>query len=240
MDQLPDLLRAPTQGGLMEQAYRRLKRQIIELQRPPGVVFTELEVARDWGLSKTPVREALARLHRDGHVRPLARAGYVVADITLSDAADLCDMRSLVQSEAAALCADRGLPPDTRARLVALCVDDIDGQLGGPHFEERLRANYEFEAIIANGSGNHRLAATAVAIFDDLERVARLSIRLDPSMPPERIPERRAIVDAIISREPDAARKAMRRRTSSAAREILGALNTSADITHTPIQLPGA
>jgi len=63
----PDLLREPPPAGsLMETAYRRLKRSIIELDRRPGLHFTEQAVAGEFGLSKTPVREALARLHRDG------------------------------------------------------------------------------------------------------------------------------------------------------------------------------
>jgi DNA-binding GntR family transcriptional regulator len=235
----PDLLRDPPPvGSLMETAYRRLKRSIIELNRPPGLHFTEQAVAREFGLSKTPVREALARLHRDGLVTPLPRAGYVVASVTLSDVGDLCDMRALLQSEAAALSAQHGLPTPGAARLEELCIDDEDGQLGGPHFEERFRRNYEFESIIANGARNARLAGAAVDALDEIERVVRLAIRLDPSMPPGRIQERRAIVEAILARDPDAARAAMTRRTASARREILDALTTSSAVTSAAIALP--
>jgi DNA-binding GntR family transcriptional regulator len=235
----PDLLRDPPPvGSLMETAYRRLKRSIIELERPPGLHFTEQAVAREFGLSKTPVREALARLHRDGLVTPLPRAGYVVAPVTLSDVSDLCDMRSLLQSEAAALTARFGLPDAEATRLDELCADDEDGQLGGPHFEERFRRNYEFESIIANGARNARLAAAAADALDEMERVVRLSIRLDPAMPPGRLQERRAIVDAILARDPEAARTAMARRTASARREVLDALTTSTAVTSASIALP--
>lgn len=111
----------------METAYRRLKRSIIELERRPGLHFTEQAVAGEFGLSKTPVREALARLHRDGLVTPLPRAGYVVSSVTLSDVADLCDMRSLLQSEAATLSARLGLAAAQEARLEELSGDGMDG-----------------------------------------------------------------------------------------------------------------
>lgn len=235
----PDLIREhPAAGSMMDGAYRRLKREIIELVRPPGASFTELQVANAFGLSKTPVREALARLHNDGLVRPLPRAGYVVAAVTLEDATDLCDMRSLLQSQAAALCAERGLPEQDAGRLAELAVDTDEDQLGGPRFEERFRANYEFESIIANGSGNQRLAAASIGVLDEIERIFRLSIKLDPSMPPARIRERQAIVDAIASRDPDDARTAMQRRTSSARREIVGALAASRSITQAEIAVP--
>ncbi|WP_256983650.1 GntR family transcriptional regulator [Rhodococcus sp. 15-649-2-2] len=225
-------------GSMMDRAYLSLKRDIIELVRPPGQNFTESDVAGALGLSKTPVREALARLHRDGLVTPLPRAGYVVSPITLGDAADLCDMRTLLQGEAAALTAARGLPSDRLDRLIELSVDDGYGELGGPHLDMRLRENYESEAIVANGCGNERLTASIVDVFDEIERIVRLAVRLSPSMPPSRIDERKAIVDAIVARDPEAARSAMRRRTLSARREIVDALTTSHAVTSTPILLP--
>ena len=235
----PALIQAAHDGSnLMEQAYQRLKREIIELERQPGEQFTEQQVAAAWGLSKTPVREALARLHRDGLVVPIRRAGYVVSSVTLSDVADLCDMRTLLQTEAAALTAAKGLSEEDRTRLVELCVDDGYGQLGGPHLDERLRANYEFEAIIANGCGNDRLAASIIDVFDEIERIGRLSVMLDPKIPPLRTEERQAIVDAIVNRDAEAARAAMKVRAQSARREILQALTTSSEVTSVEIRVP--
>ncbi|BBY85749.1 GntR family transcriptional regulator [Mycolicibacterium tokaiense] len=235
----PALIRsAPDGANLMEQAYQRLKRDIIELKRKPGEHFTEHQVAAAWGLSKTPVREALARLHRDGLVVPIRRAGYVASAITLNDAADLCDMRTLLQGEAAARTAAKGLSDTDQVRLTELAVDDGYGQLAGPYLDERLRQNYEFESIIANGCGNERLAASIVAVFDDLERVVRLANMLEPSMSPFRTEERKAIVDAILARDPDAARAAMTARTQSARREVLAALITSPSVTSVEIGVP--
>lgn len=235
----PALIQSSTDGSnLMEQVYRRLKREIIELKRQPGEQFTEQQVAALWGFSKTPVREALARLHRDGLVVPVPRAGYIVSAITLSDVADLCDMRTLLQSEAAGLTAEKGLSDHDRERLIDLCIDDGFGQLGGPHLDERLRSNYEFESLIANGSGNERLAASVVSVFDEIERVSRLAVMISPEIPPFRIEERKAIVDAIIARDAQAARAAMRNRTQSARREILVALTASPEVTSAEIQVP--
>lgn len=233
------LLEHNATGSMMDRAYLTLKRDIIELKRPPGQHFTEPDVAASMGLSKTPVREALARLHRDGLVQPLPRAGYVVSSVTLGDVADLCDMRTLLQGEASALTASRGLDASRAERLAELSVDDSYGQLGGPHLNERLVENYEFEAIIANGSGNARLSKSIVEVFDEIERVVRLAVTLSPAMPEGRIGERTAIVDAIVARDPQAARTAMEHRTQSARREIIDALTSSQAVTSTPILLPG-
>jgi len=238
MEKFPELVRPVKGQTLMDQAYHRLKRDIIELRRPPGDQFTEQEVASAWGLSKTPVREALARLHRDGLVEPIARSGYVVAPVTLRDVSDLCDMRTLLQGEAAARCAHTGLGPDRLERLRELGSDEGYGQLAGPLMAERLRANFEFESIIANGSKNERLAEAIVRIFDEIERVARITVQLEPHMPPWRSAERKAIVDAIAGRDPSAARLAMQSRSESGKREMLDALSRSPEVSTAQISVP--
>lgn len=235
----PDLIRWPsTSSGLMESAYRRLKREIVELERLPGTAFTEQSVALTLGLSKTPVREALARLHHDGLVRPLPRTGYIVSPVTLGDAVDLCDLRRVLQSEASAMCATHGLSADRQQRLAELVDDTPSGPLVGSVLEQRMRENYEFEAIIANGAANHRLAALVAHLFDDLERVVRLSLRLDPSIAPQRISERRAVADAILARDPAGARAAMRQRAESAKRETLRKLASSNSVASASIVAP--
>ncbi|WP_225726596.1 MULTISPECIES: GntR family transcriptional regulator [unclassified Nocardia] len=235
----PDLLlRHPEPVTMMERAYRTVKRAIIELDRPPGARFTEQEIARTLGLSKTPVREALARLHRDGLVAPLPRSGYVVSAITLADVANLCDMRTLLQTEAAGLCATRRLDAESTRRLDELSIDDDEKYTGETGFEDRLRANYEYEAIIANGSGNDRLAMAVVTVLDEIERVARLVARLTPTLPPERTRQRIAVTEAVRQGNPIEARAAMRVRTVSARDEILRTLLISPAVTTTAIPVP--
>lgn len=237
VEHLPELVK-PTQGAtLMDQAYHRLRRDIIELRMPPGHRFTEQQIAAAWGFSKTPVREALARLHRDGLVEPIRRAGYVVAPVTLADVANLCDMRTLLQGEAAARCAAFGLAPDQLSRLRELSSDESYGQLAGPHLAERLKQNFEFESIIANGARNERLAAAIAHIFDEIERIARITVQLSPAITPDRIRARQEIVEAIESGDRERAGTAMRNRAESGKREMLEALTLSPDVASAPITI---
>jgi GntR family transcriptional regulator, rspAB operon transcriptional repressor len=239
MRDVPALLAEPAERpSLMQRAYEQLRRDIIELRRAPGSVFTEADVVSTGGWSKTPVREALTRLHRDGLVTPRHRAGWVVTPVTLRDARELCDLRILLQSEAAALTAGGGPDQAEVARMRELSVDDEDGQLGGPHFEVRLRSNYELEWSIARLSGNARLIRSIVEVLNDIERVVRLAISLDPGMPAGRVQERRELVEAIAAGDPDGAREAMRRRTVSARTEIMRSLAKSASLEEVAIGLP--
>jgi len=235
---VPDLLRAASDGSLTDRTYWRIKRDIIELRYAPGQALKEKEVAQVLASSKTPVREAFARLVSDGLLLPLGRQGYGIAPVTLSDASELCDMRTLLQSEAAGRAAERGLSPGDAARLRELCVDVAGGPLGGPGMDARLHGNFEFEALIANASGNGRLALAVVRMLDEFERVVRLALLLDPALPPWRLSERQRIVDGILSGSAAAAESAMRSRAKSAKTEILRALRASAAVREAEITVP--
>lgn len=236
---LPDVIGPHEPSGLMESAYRRLKREIIELRRGPGSSLTEPNVAKELGWSKTPVREALARLARDGLVTPIPRAGYLVSPVTMGDAADLCDLRAILQTEAAALCAQRGLDREWERRLVELTDDTSQASMtDNEDFEHRLRLNMEYEALIANGSGNARLAQAVARLLDDLERVARLAHRIDSGQARRRQAERHAVTAAIVARDPEAARTAMRGRTATARVDTLRALSASPSLGAVSLSVP--
>ena len=60
--------------NLTDRAYATIKSRLIYLDLPPGTTFTEASLAQGLGISKTPVREALARVRREGLVEASARS----------------------------------------------------------------------------------------------------------------------------------------------------------------------
>lgn len=238
---LPAILARPAAlANQTETVYWTIKRRIIEMDLPPGGQFTESTLANQFGTSKTPVREALVRLHRDGLVQAVPRSGYLVTPITLRSTRELGEFRSILQPKAAEMAALRGLPAESIVRLRELA----EGPLSQPfesedELERYLRAHFEFDSIIINGAGNSRLAAVAVAVLDDMERVMRLVLRLIP-WSTTRVAERGAIVDAIERRDPEAAFTAMQTRTANSLTENISVLMNSADISDATISLPAA
>lgn len=219
------------------QAYRAIRRQIIDLTLPPGSGFTETSLAQQWHISKTPVREALARLRRDGLVSALPRAGYVVSPITLQDTDDLCALRSLLSSEAAAAAARGGLTTPALERLEALSKVPMALAAGEAEQEESLRAGIEFEGIIANFSGNNRLGKTVVDVLDELERVLRMAALIDPGIasPPG---ELETIFERLRDRDAEGALAATRARCERVRHDVLLVLAKSASVSRAHIQLP--
>jgi DNA-binding GntR family transcriptional regulator len=225
-------------GSRTDIVYNAMKRRIVELSLPPGSHFTEAQIAGEWGVSKTPVRDALARLRREGLVDALPRAGYRVTPVTLNDAADLCAVRRVLTVEAAELTAVRGLPGSQLQQLQEIVPNEFDPG-NWETIEAHLGRGAEFEAIIANGSGNSRLAAMVLFVIEDLERIVRVALRIMP-WSPSPSDERQAIVDAIRAQDGPAARAAMLTRTGSAEQEILGALMQSASVGDAHIEVPAA
>lgn len=219
------------------QAYRAIRRQIIDLTLPPGSSFTETSLAQKWQVSKTPVREALARLRRDGLVDALPRAGYVVSPVTLQDTDDLCGLRALLSGEAAAAAARRGVGPPALKRLETLAKVPFALAAGDVELEESLRAGIEFEAIIANSSGNNRFGKAIVDVLDELERVLRMAALIDPEIasPPG---ELEAILEPLRARDAEGAREAMRNRCERVRHDVLQVLAKSVSISRAHIEMP--
>ena len=107
---------APT--SLADTAYARIKQSIFDFELVPGDRFSENELAESLGMSRTPVREALARLQRDGYLEVQFRAGWLVKPFDFEAFEHLYDLRMVLETTAVRRLVD-GLggkdDPDRRA-----------------------------------------------------------------------------------------------------------------------------
>lgn len=92
-------------GRASDRAYRQLHAEILDGTLPPGLGLGEVEQAARLGVSRTPLREALARLASDGLVVASGGRGVVVAEISGEDVDALFEMRTCLEAEAARLAA---------------------------------------------------------------------------------------------------------------------------------------
>jgi DNA-binding GntR family transcriptional regulator len=101
-------------------AYDELRERILDLRLPPGTVVYEQALAAELGLSRMPVREALARLATDRFVTVQPRRGTIVTAPSLEDVADILDAREALECGVAHMAARRATPEDlvTLRRLV--------------------------------------------------------------------------------------------------------------------------
>jgi len=91
---------SPRPGGLTDWAYDTIKEAILHLDLPMGAQLNIEELAEQMQISRTPIREALLRLEKDGLVRAVPRVGFFVTEITRRDLEELFELRALLESYA--------------------------------------------------------------------------------------------------------------------------------------------
>lgn len=190
---------------LTDEAYAAIKSRIISLDLPPGAPFTEAQVAADLPFSRTPVREALARLQLEGLVDVHPHNGYRVSPVTLQDVQDQYGLRMLLEGEAARLAASRPALPEHLRTLEQLSrivyMPDDHASIDRAIDENRL-----FHITIARMSGNRRLTAILEQLLDQTERLIYLGL-VETVSAEAVMSEHAELAGAIIARDPESARE---------------------------------
>lgn len=165
--------------SLAEQAYLRIRHEILICILSPGEIVSERELADRYEMSKTPIREALTQICRERLMQRLQGRGYMVSPITIKEIHDLFDMR-LILEVAAVERAVQHPSPTHLAKLKAMSgigysIDDLDSQI------KFLEANRSFHLILAEAAGNQRLVRTLKALLIEMDRLFHLGLRLKDS-----------------------------------------------------------
>jgi DNA-binding GntR family transcriptional regulator len=134
--------------------YAGLRRAIIEQALAPGDKLPEDSIGRSFGVSRTLVRGALARLQAEGLVRLRANRGAEVASPTLEEASDIFEMRRCLELEATRRLATRAQPADI-ARLEAHLAEESAAAAGND--DRSIRLAGEFHILLAELAGNQVL-----------------------------------------------------------------------------------
>jgi DNA-binding GntR family transcriptional regulator len=138
----------------------------------PGSRLTETDLAARLRVSRTPLREALNRLERDGLVTNKPRHGYFVTVFDLKALEDAFDIREILDGYAAQRAADR-IGPEDRMRLRTI-VRRCEAMAAAKNRQmtdlvEEMNLGFEIHRIIARVSGNEFLADLLSKIFDKFQ-----------------------------------------------------------------------
>lgn len=157
----------------VERVTLALRQMILAGEFGPGARIAEIPLAERLGVSRTPVRMALAVLEREGLLRSAPRRGFVVREITLDEITDAFTVRGALEALACRLALERGLSADTLATLDA-CLAEGERMLSKGRFTAddtgRWSAmNARFHAAILQAAGNTPLAGA-------LENVSRIPL----------------------------------------------------------------
>ncbi len=187
--------------------YDLLKRKIIAGELTAGTILNEAELANELKIGKTPTREALLLLTHEGFVDALPRVGYVVTRLTLQDILEIFALRILIEVEAIGIASERISEEDIRKLIENNQKESLLVQHQGDNSlrEQGYQINREFHLIIAQATGNKRLARLVQEMIDDLERALSFDPYIaDPSQHEE-------IIFHLSNRDKARAQAAMRR-----------------------------
>ncbi len=201
--------------------FDRLRQDILSGDLKPGQLLSERELVERLGSSRTPIRYALARLQEQGLLCSQARRGYLVSLVTLHDVAEVLQLRTLLEGEAAALAAGRISRVECKKLEQLASVTYVPGEQES--YREFVRANREFHETIARASGNSRLARLISNLLDDMQRVISATVALSYRIG-EMQDSHKSIARAISRRNSMAARRAVARAMQSSQRHIVEAL----------------
>src|SRR6185437_10046446 len=107
---------APARRDNVEQVYRRVREAIVGGEIAPGAVMSQVSLADELGISRTPLREALRMLQSEGLVEAQRNRRVRVAAVSPADLEELCIMRVTLEAEAIRLAVPRMTAEDL-ARL---------------------------------------------------------------------------------------------------------------------------
>lgn len=157
-------LAQPTTSAL--RVHDALRDAILDGALAPGERLRAEALATRFGTSRTPIREALMMLERNGLVEILPRRGAVVSSFDVADLLDLYQIRALIEPHAAALAAER-IGADALDRLRAVSREaDRRGIADAAAIDDQIRLNEEFHRIVAESAGSPRFVAALRAVAD--------------------------------------------------------------------------
>lgn len=193
---------------LKDQAYAAIRHHIITCRFAPGEKLNEAQVAEALGLSRMPVRHALARLRLEGLVTIRPRKGIEVRPIDPEELLQIIEARIINECHAARLAARRFSPQDAAA--MRRILTETETALKRRDTEAMMLLDKSFHDVIAGASGNAVISDILGNLHDRAVRFWFISLD-EEGHQGSVLQEHRAIVDALAAHDPDAAEKAMAR-----------------------------
>lgn len=156
--------------SMVDQAYHALKRDILQCRLPPGEVIVDARLAETYGMSKTPVRQAINVLAREGLVVVIPRRGTFVKTVDFTEVQDIYRLRALLEPEAAVLAARRATAEEFK-ELEELSEATVSADADSTG---RNEANRILHVRIAEVARVPILLRTVTALNEEIERFLNL------------------------------------------------------------------
>jgi DNA-binding GntR family transcriptional regulator len=217
----------PRPASLHEQTYQTLRTSILSGELAPGDRLVETQLATQLEVSRTPIREALRQLQREGLVAVDTSGGLRVISVSVSDAVHLYDCRIALEQaavrEACLNASDRTL--DELQQSIAQSERAVQREASTLNTFEMLNLDYQFHRKIAESTGNPWLTDLLDQVFDKMMLLRVQTTRHNPRVL-DICREHRQICETIATRDAAAAIVAIEAHLNASKVRVVKALET--------------
>lgn len=194
-------------GGLVDQAYEVIRDAILDRTLGPGDRLSVPEIARQLDISRSPVREAIARIEYEGLAKSVSHRGAVVIEIGLEELIEIYDLRGVLEGLAARL-ATRSSSPGWVETLEQNWSAHRDAVENGD-VEKHMELDAAFHRLIREVSGNRRLNESLRRLQGQIRVAMNTTVARRGGMHAA-LAEHRALIDAIRTGDPEQAESVAR------------------------------
>jgi len=168
-------------GTGAQRVYERLREKILKLELLPGTLLNEAALEQEFGISRTPVREALIKLASEGLISILPNRGAQVASIDIGDIPQIFEALSLCQRATMRWCSLRRRDEDLQG--MRQISEEFSQAARRNDFDHMSDANKRLHIAIARACGNKYIAQTYEALLGATFRLARTAFAAGPLDP---------------------------------------------------------
>jgi DNA-binding GntR family transcriptional regulator len=206
---MTDTRRPPliNRASLSDQAYAVIRRMILELELKPGTAVTEAQLSEILGLSKSPIRNALIHLQRDGLVTITPYKETIVSTLTVETARHIYEVRSLLEPYFVEQVTPRLNADDLRD--LQETIDQADAALERGDFGAFFALNTEFHGFFVRHHGNEFFWNLFQSVELQMQRIRMISAAIHNN-PGKQAAEHREIFEAVNRGDAELATSLMR------------------------------
>ncbi|MFE7275824.1 GntR family transcriptional regulator [Streptomyces sp. NPDC057623] len=213
----------PKNGSMQARVIAEMRRRIIKGDIEPGAPLSELALAEEFGVSRTPVREALKQLQTEGLVEIRPRVGTFVTTPSRREITELFEMKELLEGAAARLLARRGRVAEID--LLERNLREADDAVERDDRERYAELVQEFHDLLISGADNSKLEAHYRMLMNQLaySRLVNTSLS-QPGRALQSDREHHLVLGLILEKDGDSAEHVMREHVRSSRRALLAGL----------------
>ena len=192
--------------GTAGTVYREIKRRITELHHKPGDKLSEVRIANELGVGRSPVRSAFARLQSEGWIEISPWSGTFVRGLSDNEITEILETRIVLESYLAGLAAKR--MEELELKRLRAAFTRFGGQVSRERMDDYLELDLQFHMAIYDAAGNKLIRGILVNLIDKIRWIRRGSAG-SPSRTQNAFVEICNVLEALEARDPDRAAAAM-------------------------------